>query len=146
MPLRHPKQMTNDEIHRRAPQRIELTLVLLGIVAAGAALGFASWRDGVGILIGAAASWLNFRWMRTSITGLTDRLAANPQASGSTGLLALRFLLRYPVVGAVVYVTLKGSVASGLGICAGLLLIVPALMVEAVYEFHLSRQGNTQVS
>ena len=138
--------MTNDETYRGAPQRIERTVVILGVISAVAALGFASWRDGLGILIGAAASWLNFRWMRTSITGLTERLAANPRATASTGLLALRFLLRYAIVGAVVYATLKGSVASGLGVCAGLLLIVPALMLEALYELLLSRQRDTPVS
>jgi len=137
--------MTSDATYRRAPQRIERTIMVLGLLAACAALFFASWRDGAGILIGAACSWLNFRWLRTSIVGLTDRLTANPDSQGSTGLLALRFLLRYAVVGAVVYATLKGSVASGLGVCAGLLLIVPALMIEALYEFHLSRQ-RTQVS
>lgn len=138
--------MTSDDTYRRAPQRIERALIILGVISAGAALGLASWRDCLGVLIGAAASWLNFRWLRTSITGLTDRLAANPEAGGSTGLLALRFLLRYAVVGAVVYATLKGSVASGLGVCAGLLLIAPALMFEALYELLLSRQRNTPVS
>lgn len=138
--------MMSDELYRRAPQRIERTVVILGVISAVAALALASWRDGLGILIGAAASWLNFRWLHSSIVGLTHRLAGNPQAMGSTGLLALRFLLRYAVVGAIVYATLKGSVASGLGVCAGLLLIVPALMVEAVYELLLSRQRNTPVS
>jgi hypothetical protein len=138
--------MTNEETYRRAPLRIERTLIVLGLLAACAALLFATWRDAVGILIGAACSWLNFRWLRTSIVGLTNRLVSNQEATGSTGLLALRFLLRYAVVGAVVYATLKGSVASGLGVCAGLLLIVPALMFEAMYEFYLSRQHNTQVS
>ncbi|HWK31523.1 MAG TPA: ATP synthase subunit I, partial [Terriglobales bacterium] len=74
--------MTNDETYRGAPQRIERTVVILGVISAVAALGFASWRDGVGVLIGAAASWLNFRWMRTSIAGLIDRLVANRQAAG----------------------------------------------------------------
>ena len=138
--------MISDETYRRAPQRIERTLIVLGLLGACAAFLLTTWRDGVGILIGAACSWLNFRWLRTSIVGLTNRLAANPETTGSAGLLALRSLLRYAVVGAVVYATLKGSAASGLGVCAGLLLIVPALMIEAVYEFHLSRQRNTQVS
>jgi hypothetical protein len=138
--------MISDESYRRAPQRIERTLIVLGILAACAAFFLATWRDGVGILIGAGSSWLNFRWLRTSIIGMTNRLAANPDTTGSTGLLALRFLLRYGVVGAVVYATLKGSVASGLGVCAGLLVIVPALMIEAIYEFHLSRRGNAQIS
>ena len=138
--------MTSDESYRRAPLRIERTVILLGIAAACTSLFFATWRDSVGILIGAACSWLNFRWLRTSIVGLTNRLAANPEPPGSTSLLAVRFLLRYAVVGAVVYAILKGSVASGLGVCAGLLLIVPALVFEAMYEFYLSRQHNTQVS
>jgi hypothetical protein len=137
--------MTSDEPYRRAPQRIERTLIVLGVLSACAALVFGTWRDSAGILIGAACSWLNFRWLRTSIVGLTNRLVANPDAGGSAAPLALRFLLRYAVVGAVVYATLKGSVASSLGVCAGLLLIVPALMIEAIYEFRLSRQRNTQV-
>src|SRR5262245_25140274 len=138
--------MTSDESYRRAPQRIERTLIVLGVLAACAALVLGTWRDSAGILIGTACSWLNFRWLRTSIVGLTNRLVANPDATGSAALLALRFLLRYAVVGAVVYATLKGSVASSLGVCAGLLLIVSALMIEAMYEFRLSRQRNTQVS
>jgi hypothetical protein len=138
--------MISEETYRRAPWRIERTVIILGVLAACAAFFLATSRDGAGILIGAACSWLNFRWLRTSIVGMTNRLAANPESTGSTGLLALRFLLRYAVVGVVVYATLKGSVASGLGVGAGLLLIVPALMIEAIYEFHLNRQRNTQVS
>ena len=132
--------MISDKAYRRAPQRIERTLAVLCGISTVLAIALGRPHDAFGIAIGAAASWLNLRWMRTSIAGLTDRLIANPDATGSSGLLILRFVLRYAVVGAIVYATLKGSVASGLGICAGLLLIVPALMFEAVYEFYLSRQ------
>jgi len=132
--------MTNDAILHRAPQRIERTLVVLCGISTVLAVALGRPHDALGIGIGAAAAFLNFRWLRTSIVGLTNRLVANPEATGSAALLILRFLLRYAVVGAIVYATLKGSVASGLGVCAGLLLIVPALMFEAVYEFYLSRQ------
>jgi hypothetical protein len=135
--------MRNDETHRRAPERIEFSIVLLGVIGAVAALFLTSWRDSLGMVIGGAAAWLNFRWLRTSVVGLTNKIAANPQTGAPTALLAIRFVLRYAVLGVVVYATLKGSVASILGVFAGLLLIVPALFIEAVYEFSLSRQHST---
>jgi hypothetical protein len=64
---------------------------------------------------------------------------------GSTALFTLKFLLRYAVLVALVYATLNSSVASVLGVFAGLLMIVPALMIEAGYEFYLSQQHDTQV-
>jgi hypothetical protein len=135
--------MTNDETLRRAPERVEWSIVILAAICAVGALFLVSWRDSLGIVIGAAAAWLNFRWLRTSVAGLTNKLVANPQTSAPSALLAARFLLRYAVLAAVVYATLKGSVASILGVFAGLLLIVPALLIEAVYEFSLSRQHST---
>lgn len=137
--------MTND-VYRRAPVRIERSVLAMAILGGVGALVLCTWRESVGIILGGAATWLNFHWLRTSVTGLTDRLVANPEAQGSTALLAARFLLRYAVFGAVVYATLKGSVASVLGVFAGLLLIVPALLIEAGYELYLSRRQDPQVS
>jgi hypothetical protein len=135
--------MASEDVFRRAPERIEWSVVVLGVLAAVAALFLASWRDSLGVVVGAGAAWLNFRWLRTSVVGLTNKLAADPQTSAPTALLAARFVLRYVVLGAVLYATLKSSVASVLGVCAGLLLIVPALLIEAVYELRLSRQHST---
>lgn len=121
------------------------------IVAFGCALalGFlwrTGWKDAPGALLGAAAAWLNFRWMRTSVAGLANILSQQMSAPAARALLTLKFLLRYAAVFTVVYATLKCSVASALGVFAGLLLIVPALMFEAVYEFCLSLRKHDQVS
>lgn len=135
--------MVSEETLRRAPERIEWSVMVLGVSAAVAALFLASWRDSLGVGVGASAAWLNFRWLRTSVVGLTNKLAGNPETSAPIALFAARFLLRYGVLGGALYATLKSSVASVLGVCAGLLLIVPALLIEAVYEFRLSRQHST---
>lgn len=121
-------------------------LVIVGCVLAISFLVFTNYKDALGGLIGAAASWLNFRWMRTSITGLSRTLAGDVPPRAARALLTIKFLLRYVAVFAVVYATLKGSVASALGVLAGLLVIVPALMVEAVYEFYLSLRKSDPVS
>jgi hypothetical protein len=97
-----------------------------------------TWKDCLGAIIGVGAAWLNFRWMRTSVSGVVDKLMQATDGRGSTALFTLKFLLRYAVLVLVVYATLKSSVASGLGVFAGLLVIVPALMIEAGYEFYLS--------
>lgn len=136
--------MTSD-VYQRAPDRIERSIVVLTASLALIALTVWTWRQSAGVFLGGAATWLNFRWMRTSVVGLTNRLIADPVASGSTFLLGLRFLLRYAVIGAVVYATLKGSLVSGLGVLVGLLLVVPALLIEAGYELYLSRRPVPQV-
>jgi hypothetical protein len=135
----------NDDPRTRAPQRIEWYVLGLTLIVAAASLTRYPWQVASGIAIGGAIAWLNFRWMRSSVSGAVRKLT-DPQKSGGATLLTLKFVARYAVLGAVVYATLKSSVANGLGVCAGLLLIVPALMIEAVYEFVLSRQRDTQVS
>ena len=126
--------------------RIEWMLVIAGCALALAFLVVTNYKDALGALVGAAASWLNFRWMRTSITGLSRTLAGDVPPRAARALLTIKFLLRYLAVFAVVYATLKGSVASALGVLAGLLVIVPALMAEAVYEFYLSLRKRDPVS
>jgi len=138
--------MMSEEQRAHAPQRIERLLLVLGAVLAIALLAAFSWKDSLGAVIGIGAAWINFRWMRTSVSGIVNKLAQVPDSHGSTALLTLKFLLRYAVLVAAVYATLKGSVASVLGVFAGLLMIVPALMIEAGYEFYLSQQHDTQVS
>jgi uncharacterized membrane protein len=137
--------MMSEEQRARAPQRIERLLLILGAVLGVALLVAFDWKSGVGALIGVSAAWLNFRWMRTSVSRLADKLMQTSDSRGSTALFTLKFLLRYAVLVALVYATLNSSVASVLGVFAGLLMIVPALMIEAGYEFYLSQQHDTQV-
>lgn len=138
--------MMNEEQRALAPQRIERLLLILGAVLAFGLLVAFSWKDSLGAVIGIGAAWFNFRWMRTSVAGVANKLAQSTDSSASTAFLTLKFLLRYVVIVAVLYATLKSSVASVLGVFAGLLMIVPALMIEAGYEFYLSQQHDTQVS
>jgi hypothetical protein len=121
-------------------------LAAFGLALAVGFLIFATWHDAVGAAIGAATSWLNFRWMRTSIGGVSKVLANQVPPRAARALLTIKFLLRYVVILTVLYATLKGSVASALGVFAGLLLIVPALMAEAVYEFYLGLRSSHPIS
>src|SRR5690349_16451696 len=117
----------NEEQRARAPLRIERSVVVLGASAFLIALAVFTWRDAVGLGFGATLAWLNFRWMRTSVSGLAAKLAQGTSGpKGSTAVLTAKFLLRYALLVVAVYATLKGSVASVLGIFAGLLVIVPA--------------------
>lgn len=127
----------SDEKMRRAPERIEWMIIVLTVAVAISAFVAYTARMAVGVILGGTIAWLNFRWMRRSVTSTVERLTTQPERR-SAGI-ALKFVLRYAVIFTIAYATLKGSIASGLGVVAGLLLIVPALMVEAVYEFYLSR-------
>ena len=52
----------DDDFYERVTSRI--FRVTLAIAAAGtmAALAWRGWRDGAGFALGAAISWINFRW------------------------------------------------------------------------------------
>lgn len=119
----------------RACRRIELAVVACGVALVMVMLLIKGRADALGAAFGAAAAWLNFRWMRSSVTALTDRFAQPdaPPAPGSVALMS-RFLLRYGLLGATTYAILVSSFASVFGFLMGLLMIVPALIFEGVFE------------
>lgn len=136
-------------------RRIQISILSFGAAAAFIALARFGGRNALGLALGAACALLNFRWLKSSMLALTDRIAREAESApdatvGSAsspptlspdvlgtprqGLLVLRFFLRYAVLGVATYVILSSSFASVYGFLLGLLMVVPALLTEAVYE------------
>ena len=69
----------DDDFYERVTSRI--FRVTLAIAAAGtmAALAWRGWRVGAGFALGAAISWINFRWLKHAVDALG---AASAHARG----------------------------------------------------------------
>jgi hypothetical protein len=107
---------------------------IFSISAGGAVLVYAwyGWEWSAGFLLGAAASVMNFRWLKR----LVDNLGASRQARSQVAVMAG---LRYLLLGGGAYVILKYSSISLSGALLGLFVPVAAVIVEIVIELIYAR-------
>lgn len=109
---------------------IGLTLILSAV---------AWWKFGrfpaLGVLLGCIIAYLNFQWLKSGVSGLTDRVTHTGKPQSGTGII-VRFLLRYVLLGGTAYVILTSFPGSLRGLFAGLFLPVGAIACEAVYEVY----------
>jgi ATP synthase I chain len=95
----------------------------------------APWRITTGLLLGGILSLLNHYWMRTSISAGFD--LALSQGS-KPQIRVVQYVLRYFVVGAIVFIAYQLNIASLPAALAGLCSFVVALFVEAFREFYFA--------
>jgi hypothetical protein len=96
---------------------------------------FAPWRITTGLLLGGVLSLLNHHWMRTSISAGFDLAltrGSKPQ------IRAAQYVLRYFVVGTVVFAGYYLNIVSLPATLVGLCSFVAALFVEAGREFYFA--------
>ena len=124
-----------------AIDRVKRTILIFGLLLTPIGWLLYGVRPAAGFLLGAALSYLNFHLLAKAVHGLADRIVQ--QGSGEKGeIIVARFLLRYLVIGAVVYVTFVSSFGAFKGLLVGLCLPVAGMMIEAVWEFYSSlRRG-----
>lgn len=124
-----------------AYRRIQTTIIVLAALL-GMPAFFYGWRMGGGFLLGAAAAYLNFLWLKQSILVLTDSINEHsPPTRGRA--VAFKFIFRYAVIAAVGYAIISSSSLSFLGLMAGFFLSVVALLFEAITEVvHALRHGD----
>lgn len=96
---------------------------------------FAPWRITAGLLFGGVLSLLNHYWMRTSISAGFD-LALGQGTKPQINLI--RYVLRYFLVGTIVFAAYQLNIVSLPATLAGLCSFVVALFVEALREFYFA--------
>jgi hypothetical protein len=105
--------------------RIIASLAVIGAALAGLRGG---WTWAAGFLLGAAASYLNYR----NLVGIV-RAIGTPTSSGRLGAFAwLLFRLILLVAGAFVIIRL--TQINVYAACAGLFVPVAAVIIEAIFE------------
>jgi len=114
----------------RALVRIDILgafLTIAGLIAASVRGG---WSWAVGFLLGAAASWLNFRWLKQMVNALGKAAIGKPPKTRVAVFLGLRYLL-LAAAGYVILNYSKLSVAAGL---IGLFVHAAAVILEILFE------------
>ncbi len=126
---------------RRPPEPgdgISLRSLERTIVAVGGAFTLASlfwWSATVtaGVGIGAAAMWLNFRWLRRIVAGALGQAAGAAGGADAhlVGLrLAVEFVVKFGALVALVYVLVRHTAVDVVGLLVGLSTVVVAVLVE----------------
>jgi len=123
-----------------ALRRIEwLTLVLGG---AGAAWGGWrwGWRGSAAVALGAGISWINFRWLKSSVqafgTAATAQ-AGSPQVRVPV-LAYVKFFGRFALLLGALYVILSRSWLPAVPVLGGIFAAPAAVVVALVYELLVS--------
>ncbi len=124
--------MTPD-IFERTVARILRTLVIVAIAGAMVALAWRGWLIAVSFLVGALASWFNFRWLKGFVAGMGP--AGKPSAS------AVFFVFRYLILAAGAYVILKYSKLSLPAALTGLFVPLAAVIIEALILLGYERRN-----
>ena len=124
--------MGDDQFFERALGRItKVTLALAagGLVAA-AAWGGSRWA--AGFALGAAVSWLNFRWLKQVVDALGQSRPTRKRVAILAGL-------RYALLGGGAYAILRFSSVSMTAALLGLFVSVAAVVVEICFELVYAR-------
>jgi hypothetical protein len=126
--------MTHPDFFAGAIARIYRWMALAAAAGAVAALVLAGWPGAVGFLLGAAISWLNFRWLKR----LVDSLGAGPGAP-PRARAAVFLGLRYALLALVAYVILRFSVLNLPALLGGIFVAVAAVILEIIFELLYAR-------
>jgi hypothetical protein len=113
--------------------RIFRAMIAITSVAVIASATLAPWRVTTGLALGGALSVLNYHWLRSSIAAvLNEAIVKLPRIKIS------RYILRYFVVGAIVFAAYGLRIVSLPATIIGLSAFVPALFVEAFRQVYFS--------
>lgn len=128
----------------RTVRRIMYLTPAFGIAAAAVAAFLRRWDWAVGLVVGAALGWLNFRWLKNGLQAFT-RAAANASAekkgSGSAATY-LAAMLRYALIGLAVYVSFEYLHVPLLSLASGLCALAVAIITASVWE--ILQSANTR--
>ncbi len=112
---------------------LQRNMLVAGVLLLAPAFWLYRWPGLVGFVFGAAVSYINFQSLRRGVEGVTDRIA-NRESREKGGIIVLRFVLRYGLVGGAAYAIFISSGLAFRGFLWGLCLPVPALMAEAAWQ------------
>jgi hypothetical protein len=122
---------TDEELLGRALARIHRAMAGIGAGGSLGLLAFVGWAWGAGFAIGAAVSWLNFRWLKQVVDALGGK---RPKAR-----LAIFMGLRYLLLCGGAYAIVKYSNISLSAALAGLFVAVAAVIVEILFQLIYAR-------
>ena len=125
-----------DTFYRQSESRISLLTLLTGALVAIPVAVFQSWPWGLGIFIGAAFAWLNFRWLKQGLDALTA--AATAQHGNQKVRVPLvtycKAAFRYALIALCIYVTFRYLHVPVLSMVCGLCALGAATILVSVHS------------
>lgn len=107
----------------------EILIVMSVIVILGGIVGFAigGTASGVGVLFGGFLSFVNYFWLNRSTRAIFDQVAI-----ASTGILAAKYILRYFVIGLIVFLIYLTDAMPVVAVIIGLSAFAMAVIVQGL--------------
>jgi len=137
-----------ESFYLSAERRVEWLTLGLGLAAALAAHVRYGWQFGAGVALGAALTWINFRWLKQGVAGLIRVSTAQTGAERPRvprGVY-VKFFGRFALLLLAVYVILSRSWLPMPAVIGGLFAAVAAVMLEMVWELVHGRHGTERHS
>ena len=141
-----PEQQVNsnpaaDALFSDSLRRIERLIPLLAAAVSAVLAARGRWPAGVGFLVGAAIAYVNFRWLKSTVSALADAVTQNGEHASRPSVV-LRFLTRFVLIALAAYGIFVSYPVSFQGFLGGLFVPVLAIFVEAGYVVFVSlRRG-----
>lgn len=123
-------------------QRLNFSLGLLLAAGVLTFLSLRDWKMSLGFLLGGLLAVFNFIVLKRTVAAV-GQVVAEGRATRSVKRQVFKFLFRYLLLAAVLYVIVKGSAVSVYGLFMGLFLPVGAILIEAVYELYSALRHRT---
>lgn len=124
-----------DAFYRQSESRISWLTLVIGLLVAIPVAASYSLVWGLGIFIGAALAWLNFRWLKQGLDALTQ--AATAQHGSETVRVPvvtyLKALFRYALIALSIYVIFKYLHVPALSMVCGLCALGAATILVSVH-------------
>jgi hypothetical protein len=127
-----PLPVKASSVEKRLWQLLLISLVAEIVVS----LIFADWKFTAGVCIGGSLAIINFRMLQNSVRGIF---------TAESGLFAVKFFLRYVIIGLVVFTFYYLETVPVIGILLGISSFVVALMLEAMIQFYFVIIKNEEI-
>lgn len=128
-----PKPSTDELFYQRALRRIYLNMLCLAVAGTLFTVWRAGWTWGLGFLLGATASALNFRWLHETVDSI------GPGGKKPRRGLSIVLSLRYVIFGLIGYIVVRYFRIDIMAALVGLFVAVAAVLLEIVYELIYAR-------
>ena len=113
-----------------AVRRMHVSMGAMSVAGVLGLLMWQGWRGALGFALGAAASWLNFRWLKKLVDSLAQAASGRRLKNRTAVLLGLRYVL----LAAAGYGILRFSEISLTAALVGLFVSAAAVILEILYQ------------
>jgi hypothetical protein len=126
--------LNDDAFYAAAERRIEYLTVAIGVIASIAVAIHWGAKSGAGLAVGAALSWINYRWMKQGVNALAklSTAQAGEEKARVPPSVYFKFIGRYALLIVAAYVILRGFSLPAASVLAGFFVAVAAVIVELI--------------